>query len=151
MNTEVTVVSTAEERVDAYQIRMRVFVREQGVPAGIELDEHDTMADHLLGRVDGEPMGTVRLLAGGPGVGFLGRLAVLPEARGTGLGAALVRAVEDLARERELKTVELHAQVEARGFYERLGYEAYGEEDISAGIPHIWMRKTVSRDETGVP
>ncbi|MFL1441828.1 GNAT family N-acetyltransferase, partial [Nocardiopsis protaetiae] len=73
------------------------------------------------------------------GAGLLGRMAVLPEQRGTGLGAALVRAAEDAARERGLAAMELHAQTHALGFYERLGYTAHGEEFLDAGIPHRHM------------
>lgn len=98
-------------------------------------------------------MGTGRLLTGAaaavkngdpdPGVGALGRLAVLRSARGLGAGAALVRAVEEAARERGLTAVDLHAQTHALGFYERLGYVAYGTEFPDAGIPHLAMRKTL--------
>ncbi|GLW63177.1 acetyltransferase [Actinomadura rubrobrunea] len=137
---EISLVTGPQERADAEKIRFRVFVDEQGVPPELELDEHDADADHFLARVDGRPVGTVRMVRR-DGTGVLGRLAVLPESRGAGLGAALVRAVERHAREAGLRSVELHAQTSARGFYERLGYEAYGEEDIEVGIPHIWMRK----------
>ncbi|HEY9330046.1 MAG TPA: GNAT family N-acetyltransferase, partial [Streptomyces sp.] len=73
----------------------------------------------------------------------LGRLAVTKAARGLGVGAALVRAIEDAARELGLSAVDLHAQTHALGFYERLGYAAYGPEFLDAGIPHRAMRRTV--------
>jgi predicted GNAT family N-acyltransferase len=139
---QISLVTGPQERAAAEEIRLRVFVDEQGVPPELELDEHDAVADHFLARVDGRPVGTARMLRR-DGCGVLGRLAVLPETRGTGLGAALVRAVEQRAREQGLRSVELHAQTAVRAFYERLGYEAYGEEDIEAGIPHIWMRKAL--------
>ncbi|AYF76025.1 GNAT family N-acetyltransferase [Nocardia yunnanensis] len=138
---EVVTVSTEEELADAYAVRMRVFVDEQGVPAEIELDELDAVADHFLARVDGKPAGAGRLVER-DGVGVLGRLAVLAETRGTGLGVALVRAIEERGRARGFDAVELHSQTHARGFYEKLGYRAYGEIEMDAGIPHIWMRRT---------
>ncbi|WP_433324976.1 GNAT family N-acetyltransferase [Spirillospora sp. CA-294931] len=143
MDTEVITVATADDRTRAYEIRLRVFVGEQGVPAAIELDERDAEAEHFLARVDGRPGGTARLLPSGRDgtAGVLGRLAVLPECRGSGLGATIVRAVEERARERGLTALELHSQTSARGFYERLGYAAFGPEEIEAGIPHVWMRK----------
>ena len=122
---------------------MKVFVDEQGVPAEIEIDELDAVADHFLARLDGKPVGAGRLIVQGE-VGVLGRLAVLEETRGTGLGVALVRAIEERVRERGLGAVELHSQTRARGFYEKLGYEAYGEIGMDAGIPHIWMRRSVT-------
>ncbi|WP_116245181.1 GNAT family N-acetyltransferase [Nocardiopsis sp. FIRDI 009] len=127
------------DRAAVFVIRGAVFVCEQRVPIEEEWDERDATADHLLALVDGVPVGTVRLVDQGGGVGVLGRLAVLPEGRGTGTGAALVRAVEDRARECGLTTVELHAQTHALGFYERLGYTAHGEEFLDAGIPHLHM------------
>lgn len=64
-------------------------------------------------------------------------------ARGLGVGAALVRAVEAAARARGLTAVDLHAQTHALGFYERLGYQAYGPEFPDAGIPHRAMRRAL--------
>jgi predicted GNAT family N-acyltransferase len=125
----------------AYAVRHQVFVREQGVPVELEIDEHDPDADHVVARLaDGTVVGTGRLVLEPEGVGHLGRLAVLAEVRGAGAGVALVRALEDRARVRGLASVVLGAQVYAVGFYERLGYTAYGEEFDDAGIPHRWMR-----------
>lgn len=142
-NVEVAVASTPVDLDEVYRVRHAVFVDEQRVPIDIERDEQDATADHLLARVDGRALGAGRLVAGAEGVGVLGRLAVLPEARGTGLGVQLVRAIEKRARERGLRAVELHSQTHARVFYERLGYVAFGDEYDEAGIPHISMRKTL--------
>ncbi|WP_018657240.1 GNAT family N-acetyltransferase [Actinomadura flavalba] len=143
MKTEIITIATDTDRAAALAIRMRVFVTEQGVPPEIELDADDAAARHFLARLDGRPVGTARLLDR-DGTGVLGRLAVLPETRGTGLGAALVRAVEAQARAESLTAVRLHAQTSARGFYERLGYTAYGPEDEEAGIPHVWMHRRLT-------
>ncbi|MFB8030739.1 GNAT family N-acetyltransferase [Streptomyces sp. NPDC056465] len=136
-----------------FQVRKDVFVGEQQVPAEIEYDAHDASAVHVLAvAVDGSALGTGRLLHGGaaadrtdgdPAVGSLGRLAVTREARGLGVGAALVRAIEDEARTLGLAAVDLHAQTHALGFYERLGYTAYGPEFPDAGMPHRAMRRTL--------
>ncbi|MET9347243.1 GNAT family N-acetyltransferase [Streptomyces termitum] len=136
-----------------FAVRREVFVVEQGVPQEIEYDACDATAVHVLAvREDGVPLGTGRLLLGADAVartggdasvGSLGRLAVTGAARGLGVGAALVRAIEDAARERGLAAVDLHAQTHALGFYERLGYAAYGGEFPDAGIPHRAMRKAL--------
>ncbi|MET8632187.1 GNAT family N-acetyltransferase [Streptomyces sp. NPDC004096] len=152
--TAAYVVRTAEDPADreaCFTVRKEVFVREQGVPEDIEYDVHDADAVHVLAvRDDGMPLGTGRLLfgeaaaaknGGDPSVGSLGRLAVTREARGLGVGAALVRAIEDAARAHDLTAVDLHAQTHALGFYERLGYVAYGPEFPDAGIPHRSMRR----------
>ncbi|WP_335931608.1 GNAT family N-acetyltransferase [Streptomyces sp. PTD5-9] len=135
------------------RVRKDVFVHEQNVPEEIEYDALDAVAVHVLAvAADGAPLGTGRLLhgpaaadrtGGDPGVGSLGRLAVTGRARGLGVGAALVRAIEDAARELGLTAVDLHAQTHALGFYERLGYAAYGPEFPDAGIPHRAMRRTL--------
>ncbi|GGZ31407.1 acetyltransferase [Streptomyces poonensis] len=134
-------------------MRKEVFVAEQGVPEDIEYDPYDALAVHVLAvREDGTPLGTGRLLSGeaaagktggDPAVGSLGRLAVMKQARGLGVGAALVRAIEGAARELGLTAVDLHAQTHALGFYERLGYVAYGPEFPDAGIPHQAMRRAL--------
>ena len=149
-------VRVAEDPADCeacFAVRKEVFVVEQGVPQELEYDEYDTVATHVLAvREDGTPLGTGRLLYGEAAaaktdgdltVGSLGRLAVTKEARGLGVGVVLVRAIEDAARARGLAAVDLHAQTHALGFYERLGYEAYGPEFPDAGIPHRAMRRAL--------
>jgi predicted GNAT family N-acyltransferase len=143
---ETRVATTAPELAWAHAVRHEVFVQEQGVPDEIERDILDAVADHVVGFVDGVPLGAGRLIAqvgGDPETGLLGRLAVLKEARGAGLGAALVLAIEEQAARRGLAAVELHAQTQARGFYERLGYTVCGAEYEEAGIAHLPMRKAL--------
>lgn len=142
-----------EDREACFAVRREVFVEEQGVPQELEYDPYDATAVHVLAvRADGLPLGTGRLLLGADAtgktgadasVGSLGRLAVHKAARGLGVGAALVRAIEDAARGRGLAAVDLHAQTHALGFYERLGYEAYGPEFPDAGMPHRAMRRSL--------
>jgi predicted GNAT family N-acyltransferase len=149
----VRVAEEAADREACFAVRKEVFVGEQGVPEDIEYDVYDAGALHVLAvREDGLPLGTGRLLYGEAAaaktdgdlsVGSLGRLAVTREARGLGVGAALVQAIEDAARARGLTAVDLHAQTHALGFYERLGYVAYGTELPDAGIPHRAMRKAL--------
>ncbi|MEU6378030.1 GNAT family N-acetyltransferase [Streptomyces sp. NPDC046909] len=149
-------VRVAEEPADremCFAVRKEVFVAEQGVPEDLEYDAYDAVAVHVLAvREDGVPLGTGRLLHGPRAaekiggdltLGSLGRLAVTQEARGLGVGVALVRAIEDAARALGLAAVDLHAQTHALGFYERLGYEAYGAEYPEAGIPHRGMRRAL--------
>ncbi len=138
-NPQIRRAEGARDRAAVFVIRGAVFVAEQQVPIEEEWDDRDSTAAFLLALVDGNPVGTVRLVDQGDGSGLLGRMAVLPAGRGKGTGAALVRAAEDLARESGLERVELHAQTHALGFYERLGYSAHGEEFMDAGIPHLHM------------
>lgn len=154
--TRAYTVRVAEDPADreaCFAVRKEVFVGEQGVPEDLEYDAHDAGAVHVLAvGDDGLALGTGRLLHGAAAaartggdlsVGSLGRLAVKREARGLGVGVALVRAIEDAARARGLTAVDLHAQTQALGFYERLGYTPYGPEDFEAGIAHRFMRRSL--------
>ncbi|MFD3541674.1 GNAT family N-acetyltransferase [Streptomyces sp. NPDC058662] len=147
-------VATSEEDLRAcFAVRTAVFVVEQSVPESVEYDAYDADAVHVLAVApDGEPLGTGRLLhgaaalgkTGSEGVGSLGRLAVARSARGLGVGVALVRAIEAEAARLGLAAVDLGAQTHALGFYERLGYVAYGPEFEDAGIPHRAMRRPLA-------
>lgn len=117
-------------------LRRAVFIEEQGVSEADEIDGLDDTALHLLATVNGTPMGSARLILHGP-VGKIGRVCVLPAARGTGLGAAIMRAaVAELRALPGLTTAKLGAQTHAIGFYERLGFVAVGPVYDDAGIPH---------------
>jgi len=84
----------------------------------------------------GKPVGSARLLTYG-NTGKIGRVCVLKEQRGTGLGAELIRAaVEEFRRMPGIEKVKLGAQSHVIGFYEKLGFTAYGPEFDDAGIPH---------------
>lgn len=147
---EVRVAVSEEDLKSCFAVRSEVFVVEQSVPESIEYDAYDADAVHVLAvDADGAPLGTGRLLYGPVAlgktgdltVGSLGRLAVAKSARGLGVGVALVRAIEAEAARRGLAAVDLGAQTHALGFYERLGYVAYGPEFQDAGIPHRAMRR----------
>ncbi len=123
-------------------LRRVVFIEEQGVSEADELDDLDGVAVHLLAIVDGRPMGSARIIPG-EGYGKIGRVCVLAEARGTGLGAALMREAVQECRRLGLKTARLGAQTHALGFYEALGFEAVGPVFDDAGIPHREMILTL--------
>ena len=110
---------------DARIVRTRVFMEEQGFANEFDsLDEHPATL-HVTGRW------------------VFGRLAVLPEARGGGLGAALLAESERLAREAGATEMHLHAQCRVTPFYERRGYEQYGPVELDEHVEHIWMRKAL--------
>lgn len=121
-------------------LRRVVFIEEQGVSEADEVDDLDGEAIHLLALLDGKPVGCARLLVRG-GIGKVGRVCVLAEARGTGLGAALMRAaVDEFRKTPGVTAVRLGAQTHALGFYERLGFAAFGPDYMDAGIPHRDMQ-----------
>ncbi|MDO8884442.1 GNAT family N-acetyltransferase [Pseudotabrizicola sp.] len=118
------------------QLRRIVFIEEQGVSEADEIDDKDDQAIHILALVDGIPMGSARLLLSGD-TGKIGRVCVLRQARGTGLGTALMReAVAQLRRQPGVTRAKLGSQTHAMGFYERLGFVAQGPVYDDAGIAH---------------
>lgn len=130
----------AADRDALRAVREAVFVREQGVPLELELDAQDPDCLHVLARdADGRPIGTGRLTP----AHTLGRMAVLPQWRGRGVGAAMLAALTGLARERRWNAIELHAQVDAIGFYLRHGYLPVGPRYMEAGIEHQSMRRAL--------
>jgi ElaA protein len=124
-------------------LRRVVFIHEQGVSEADEIDGLDGRAVHLLAWDGLCPVGTARLLVKGA-VGKIGRVCVLPEVRGTGLGAALIRAaLAELGRMPGVTEAYLGSQSHATGFYEKLGFVAEGEEFLDAGLPHRHMRRAL--------
>ncbi|MEO8242695.1 MAG: GNAT family N-acetyltransferase [bacterium] len=117
-------------------LRRVVFTLEQGVSVADEVDGRDSEARHLLALRDGIPVGTARLLTESD-YGKIGRVCVLAEARGAGVGAALIRAGVALFRGVPgVSKVKLGAQTHALGFYEALGFHAIGDIYQDAGIAH---------------
>ncbi|GEN28250.1 acetyltransferase [Halovibrio variabilis] len=119
----------------ASEIRRIVFIDEQNVPQEEEWDGLDPECQHFLAMLDGQPVGTARLLPDA----HIGRVAVLADARGSGIGVLLMKAAIEAARHAGHSQVALSAQVHALAFYEQLGFVAHGEAFLDAGIPHREM------------
>ena len=122
-------------------LRRAVFITEQQIAEADEMDELDDQAIHLLATVDGQPVGTARILIQGE-IGKIGRICVLQSHRGTGLGKALVAAgIAHLKTLPGVTTAKLSSQDHAIPFYEKLGFVAYGPFYDDAGIPHKDMKR----------
>lgn len=117
-------------------IRTAVFIHEQQIPEDLEWDEFDLISMHVLAlNSDEQPIGTARLLPDG----HIGRMAVLKEWRGKGLGTAmLLRILEELRNQHMQKAI-LNAQTTAIKFYEKFGFQVSGKEFTEAEIPHVKM------------
>ena len=121
-------------------LRFAIFVGEQNVPEGIELDDLDASCIHAVAYdTDGKAIGTGRLLPDG----HIGRMAVVAEWRRRGIGAEILTALMDEARKRGHKEVVLSAQLQAAEFYRQHGFVAEGKVYEDAGILHQKMRKTL--------
>ena len=146
-------VETEAELEGAINVRMRVFVVEQQIPAEVELDEADATATHAVALYQGEVIGTGRLVieegAAGSGepvgrvgrIGRIGRMAVDQTWRRQGVGGQILQFLEGEARARGLTRCILHAQEYVKAFYAGLGYQEQGEVFLEEGIPHIEMWK----------
>ena len=120
-------------------LREAVFVIEQHVPVALEWDGIDAQCLHVLAQIDGVPVGTGRLLPDG----HIGRMAVLREFRGRGIGSAMLLHLIELARAAGVRLLILNAQTHAMAFYRRFGFIADGETFLEAGISHIRMTRTL--------
>jgi predicted GNAT family N-acyltransferase len=133
----IELLSWDEARVHASPIRFAVFVEEQGVPREIELDEQDALSLHAVAFEDHKPVATGRLLPDG----HIGRMAVLKEWRGRGIGGLLLQRLMERAKQRGDSEVALSAQVHAVAFYRAHGFIPDGEEYLEAGIRHQAMKR----------
>ncbi len=125
---------------DLRAVREPVFVQEQQVPIELEWDELDPLCVHVIARdAAGTPIGTGRLTPEHK----IGRMAVLPEWRGRGVGDALLLALIDEAAQRRWPELHLHSQASAVGFYVKHGFVPYGERFMEAGIEHQSMRRQI--------
>lgn len=144
-------VKTDGERFQALAIREVVFIEEQHVPEGMERDDVDADAFHVLALRGGHAVGTGRLsmlTEGAPGSegelgrwGQIGRMAVLQGARGGGVGKRMLEALEEEARRREAVGISLKAQLTALEFYKKHGYQPVGPVFKEMGMDHLQMRK----------
>lgn len=126
---------------DALAIRRQVFIEEQGVPEDIEIDELDHQSVHYVGYVNGQAVTTARIIEEKEKEYHLQRVATLKDFRGQGYGQELILAIERSIKEHKPSRIWLGAQDTALGFYEKLGYEIFGEGFIDAGLPHHHMQK----------
>lgn len=136
----------AEGRKQAQDIRQAVFIFEQQVPEELEIDKWDTHPDTthvLLVDEQGTPAGTARFRPYGNGIVKIERVAVLASRRQCGAGRVIMEAIEKAAVTAGYHMMKLGAQLQARPFYQRLGFQAQGDEYMDAGIEHIDMIKII--------
>lgn len=118
-------------------VRKQVFIIEQRVPIELELDELDADATHLLAiNSEKQAIGCARLL----GDGSIGRMAVLKDWRGYGIGSELLKMAITIQQQHGVQMITLSAQTHAICFYEKAGFEVISEPYLEANITHIDMR-----------
>ena len=122
----------------AFEIRVKVFMDEQGFKD--EIDLTDSFATHFLVFDDEKAVATCRIFEK-DGRYILGRFAVIKEYRKQGVGRLLLNAVEQKVKENGHNQLILHSQIRAKQFYEKCGYVSFGDIELEENYPHIWMKK----------
>jgi predicted GNAT family N-acyltransferase len=145
MRFHITVGDWSMLQPDAQAVRYDVFVIEQNIPVELEWDTVDADCIHAVAYLDegpdaGRAVGTGRLLPDG----HIGRMAVIRQSRGSGIGGAILEALMHEAGKRGDTAVMLNAQKQAEAFYGRYGFVRDGDEFEEAGIAHIAMRRTLA-------
>ena len=129
-------VSWQNETDNLRSIREIVFINEQNVPEEMEWDEFDAISKHVLALDnDRKPIGAARLLPNGR----IGRMAVLKEWRGKGVGSAMLKKLLQELMHQNVTRAILNAQTSVIQFYQKFGFQTEGEVFIEAGIPHVKM------------
>lgn len=137
---DIHVVTSQSDLAECLRLRRIVFIEEQNVPEREEVDGDDAHCTHILASVQGVPMGAARFQYIGDKA-KIQRVCVLPDARGTGLGAELMREILAVIKaEAKVSIAVLGSQIHALSFYKKLGFEAYGDEYYDAGILHQDMK-----------
>ena len=147
MRVEFFEASDAARLHEAFALRTRVFVEEQGVPPDEEIDAHDragSAAVHALLFDGADVIGTGRFYVLNATTVQIGRMAIAAASRGRGAGRFLLVALGEEARRRGFASAHLHAQMHAREFYLRAGYLDDGEPMWDAGILHRPMSKRLA-------
>ncbi|PIC64411.1 GNAT family N-acetyltransferase [Sporosarcina sp. P13] len=140
----VKIVSDAEGREDAFTVRKKVFVEEQGVPLHLEIDEYDQDATHFVVYDEkNHPIGAGRMRGLVNAHGKIERICILEEHRGKHIGKLIMNTLEEHARKNSMKKLLLNAQSYAVPFYEKLGYVVTSPEFMDADIPHRAMEKNL--------
>lgn len=129
---------TKDQFEQVLNIRKKVFIEEQKVPEEIERDLYDDTSSHVIVYYNSNPVATGRLLVSNDEY-LIGRIAVLRDMRGKSLGDLVVKMLINKAFNMGAQRVYVHSQVEASGFYKKIGFKEYGQVYYEAGIEHINM------------
>ena len=130
-----------EDLERAFEVRREVFVREQGVPEDIELDEDDKKALHMVVREGDRVIGTARVLFLTIDLAKIERMAILEPFRRRGIGSRIISFLEEELRNRQIEQTVLHAQYKVIDFYKSCGYKEIGSPFLEVGIKHIKMQR----------
>jgi predicted GNAT family N-acyltransferase len=139
-NIKITQVSWPDAENLLRAVRTPVFIVEQFVTPEFEWDELDASAVHVLATLNKEPIACLRIID----YHKIGRMAVLKQYRGIGLGAALLLEAVNICQSHGSTSVYLSAQTHAIGFYQACGFKVTSEVYQDVHIPHVDMQLELS-------
>ena len=139
-NIQISKVTWREAESHLRAVRTPVFIVEQFVAPEFEWDELDASAVHLLAMLENQPIACLRIID----FNKIGRMAVLKEWRGMGLGAALLLEAVKICQAHGSKQIYLSAQTHAIGFYQGCGFKVTSEVYQDVHIPHVDMQLELS-------
>ena len=132
-------VESDNELKEAFQVRKRVFVEEQGISEDLELDGYDSKALHMVVQYGDRIIGTARVLFPGPDVAKIERMAILKTFRRKGIGSKIILFLNRRLKIKKISKVIVHSQCSAVPFYKSCGFIESGLPFNEAGITHIKM------------
>jgi len=141
MKPEIIIGNYEQLKNECNLIRYAVFVEEQKVPENLEIDDRDPLCYHLILKLDKKTIATARIDL--EKKGKIGRLAILKNFRRQGYGTLIIKNLEKIASDNDLKSVWLNAQKNSLSFYQKLNYHIVSEEFMEANIPHLTMLKNI--------
>lgn len=113
-------------------VREAVFISELGITPELEWDTLDESARYAVAINNGKVIAVARLTEQGK----IGRMAVLPDWRHQGIGRQLMHCLIQAATQSGLQKIILSSQLDAKGFYQKLGFKSEGSPFLAAGISH---------------
>jgi predicted GNAT family N-acyltransferase len=135
------IVETEKELQDAFFVRKEVFVKEQGIPLPLEIDEYDEIATHFVAYFENRPIAAGRVRFIEDLTATVDRVCVLPPFRRKQIGVLMMKSLEQYIKGSNIKKVKIKAQTHAIPFYEKQNYYITSPEFLDAGIPHRAMEK----------
>ena len=129
----VKLASSKEEFDQLKQLRIAVFVHEQGIPMALEMDDKDEISFHAVVMENSKILATGRLTPKENGLALLSRISVLESRRGEGLGVKVMHKLEEVAREQGFNTLQLFPHVFLEDFYQNMGYYTISDDEGLVG------------------
>ena len=139
------IASTKKEIQAAREIRTEVFIREQGIPRELDLDDEEEQSIHLLAITSGvNPIfvGTGRLTVRGE-TGIVSRIAVMERYRSQGIGKLILLEIETIARRKGLRKLTLTPHSYLEDFYTSIGYKKMDGEKVVGSYKLLFMEKMI--------